>query len=247
MVPAGADPPQRRPVRRRPISGVAVPAIGRVAPGQPRHRPVPHDLGHDGCRGDGQGQAIAARPRTCTGQGRDGAWLPSTRARSGQAGSRQTARRIASNEACRMFNRAMSGTDAAPTPIHAPLVANSGESSFPCRRIQLSSSHPATPPAHPAPRRGNTTAAATTGPASGPRPASSTPATMPPCSCFARESLAACPDATSRRLQQRELLPSPGRQAETACSPTLPAPGTQAAASPARTAAPAAQHNSRCR
>ena len=94
--------------------------------------------------------------------------------------SRATARRIASNVACRMLSREISATDAAPTPISAsPEACNaanaasrdSGVSFF---ESSISAARAAVSPA------GNTTAAAITGPASGPRPASSTPATRPP-------------------------------------------------------------------
>ena len=56
-----------------------------------------------------------------------GSVLPSTSARSGGTRSRNTARAIASMLACRMFRRAMSRTEAAPTPISAPLVSPQGD------------------------------------------------------------------------------------------------------------------------
>ena len=82
-------------------------------------------------------------------------------------------------EACRIFNRRISATDAAPTPISAVEARNARYAARRCSAVSFfeSSSMPASSRGT---RRPRTTAAATTGPASGPRPASSTPATRPP-------------------------------------------------------------------
>ena len=78
-----------------------------------------------------------------------------------------------------MFSVSISATEAAPMAISAQLrMAAAARSRSAGLSFLLSSISGAT-------RRGtpawNTTATATTGPASGPRPTSSTPATRPPC------------------------------------------------------------------
>ena len=123
----------------------------------------------------------ASPPTThCTLQHNAGGLLPSTRATSGGMRSRSTARAIASMVACRMLSLAISATDAAPTPMSALAHARSAvnaASRWAAVSFFESSSSSARFAGTPAVK---TTAAATTGPAKGPRPASSTPATRPP-------------------------------------------------------------------
>ncbi len=108
---------------------------------------------------------------------RSGQRLPSTQTRPGATASPRIARRIASSEASRMFNTSIS---AASTQPMAQALACQPDSRAPVVRAPrgvscLESRRPAMG------RRGSRiTAAATTGPARGPRPASSTPAVRPP-------------------------------------------------------------------
>src|SRR5512135_2364450 len=97
---------------------------------------------------------------------------PSTSSASAAPGRRSTARRIASAVATRMLRRSISRVLAAPTPTGRVETIAAASCS---RRRRVSCFESSTPS-----RRGASgvrrTAAATTGPASGPRPASSTPA-----------------------------------------------------------------------
>ena len=102
--------------------------------------------------------------------------LPSTSTWSGRTPRRSTARRMASRLAARMFSASISAASAQAT---AQAVARAATASASRARAAapsvLESASPAT--GRPGSR---ITAAATTGPASGPRPASSTPATRRP-------------------------------------------------------------------
>ena len=120
-------------------------------------------------------------PRTtvATRQGRSGARLPSTSAAAGRRGRAASARAIAAKVAPRMLRSSISRMPAAPTPTspHASRSAYSSRRLAGDRVFESSS---------PSAREGGSvaessiTAAATTGPAHGPRPASSIPATIPP-------------------------------------------------------------------
>ena len=137
------------------------------------------------------------------GQGRAGARFPSTSTKSGTTANRNTARRIASNAAPRIFNRPISATDAAPSAIsthpaaRAAINAANATSRAAGDSFFESSINPASPAGT---LRGKTTAAAITGPASGPRPTSSTPAIRSP---------SRIPDATSPQAARRTLHPPP--------------------------------------
>ena len=180
VMPRRPEPAQGLPVRGGAVAGIRIPAIARPARGEPGHCPVAHHLGDDRGRGDGEATPRRRPPRNARGRA---AVAGSCRPRSphpARPAAGPTARRIASMAACRMFSRSISATEAAPTPIStrcarcraAKAAARAAGESF----LESSSSFARrrlTP-------RGNTTAAATTGPASGPRPTSSTPATRPP-------------------------------------------------------------------
>ncbi len=108
-----------------------------------------------------------------------GARLPSTSTSSGAVARRATARRIASMDACRILSCRISATEAAPIAISAQRrIATAAFSRSAAVSFLESSISGETRRGTPS---GNTTATATTGPASGPRPTSSTPATRPPC------------------------------------------------------------------
>ena len=113
-------------------------------------------------------------------QASGGGWLPSTSARSGGVGRRETARRIASRAACRMLSRLISDTEAAPTPISARPEARRARRRSASARRTVSSNRRAVRPAGAGRRMGTPPRRRRTGPASGPRPTSSTPATRPP-------------------------------------------------------------------
>ena len=191
----------------RRIAHVGAPAIVREAQRQPGHRPVAQDLGNDGGGRDRQGSARRRPPRSA--RRRSAAAAGCHRPEPGQAGRQAaTARHIASSDACKMLaarsrrprrhrrrfrhgpKRAMPGR---PPDAARPTASWSRSSSAASRR--------GTPV-------GNTTAAATTGPASGPRPTSSTPATRPPAR-FSSEKfgtpgqVTAGPESTSRRYAIR--------------------------------------------
>ena len=98
--------------------------------------------------------------------------LPSTSRNSGGSAIAATARRMARKLACRMLISSISAAEASPMPkLSAPARMRSADSSR-CPAVRAFES------AIPSMRLPgvNMTAAATTGPASGPRPASSTPA-----------------------------------------------------------------------
>ena len=128
--------------------------------------------------------------------------------------SASTARRIASSVACRMLSASISATSA-----HAD---RPGER---CSRIcgpraprAAAAEHLGVAQARDGPRGSRITAAATTGPASGPRPASSTPATR---SCARTARLPAarrrsrprrgarCPPQSAREVGEQRLQPPP--------------------------------------
>ena len=112
--------------------------------------------------------ASAAQPRSNT-------RLPSIRAVTGRSASWSTARRMASPVAWRMFRSAISATVAKAKP-KARAVARISASSA-ARAAAVSALESFRPTGI---RRGSRiTAAAVTGPAQGPRPASSTPQTGP--------------------------------------------------------------------
>ena len=117
------------------------------------------------------------------GQGRAGARLPSTRTWSGRAGRRNTARRMASKLAPNIFRVSISVTEAAPIPVQICGSAHKRCAIRSRRRREslFESSIMAARSACGGHRK--TTQAATTGPANGPRPASSTPPTRPPRAC----------------------------------------------------------------
>ncbi len=102
--------------------------------------------------------------------------LPSTQTRPGATASPRIARRIASSEASRMFKTSISAASTQPMAQALALLRTRAASrSRPADDSCLESRRPAMG------RRGSRiTAAATTGPARGPRPASSTPAVRPP-------------------------------------------------------------------
>ena len=107
-----------------------------------------------------------------TGQGSCGARLPSTRARLGGVASWRSASAMAQKVACRILSRSMRATSAMPMPTCA-LARIGSKSASRCAALSfLESSRPS------GMRAGSRiTAAATTGPAQGPRPASSMPQT----------------------------------------------------------------------
>nr|WP_268969025.1 hypothetical protein [Tepidiphilus baoligensis] len=106
-----------------------------------------------------------------TGTSSSGARLPSTSTSSGTRGNAATARAIARSVARRMFHSSISEADASATAQASALARISAASRS--RRLGLSFFESFKPDSE-APG-GRITAAATTGPASGPRPASSTP------------------------------------------------------------------------
>ena len=108
-------------------------------------------------------------------QDRRGSWLPSMRQVLGAIDKFSTARRMARRLACKILSWSISSTLASPTPTVA-ISRISGASAS--RRFSESILESARPSGMAFGSR--ITAAAITGPASGPRPASSTPATMPP-------------------------------------------------------------------
>ncbi len=101
-----------------------------------------------------------------------GTLLPSIKANAGTSGRAATARRMARNVACRMLSRSISATLAIPIPKRTDFSISPNNAT---RRAALIAFESLTPcgirPAS------NSTAAATTGPAHGPRPTSSTPQT----------------------------------------------------------------------
>ena len=115
-----------------------------------------------------------ASPRTTAvaGQASFGTRLPSIRVCAGATGSASTARAMASMVASRMLSRSTSPTLAQPTPVQAT-ASNRAMRSF--RRAGESFFESSRPSG--IFRGSRITAAATTGPAHDPRPASSTPAT----------------------------------------------------------------------
>ena len=113
------------------------------------------------------------------GTAQPGLLLPSTRTWCGGRGSRAMARRIASMLAQKMLRVSISATEAAAMEISAPAARRAANSST--RVAALSFLESSMPVRSARGRRaGRITAAASTGPASGPRPTSSTPATTPP-------------------------------------------------------------------
>ena len=173
-----AAPPDARGWRSRRWSA----SHSRVAQAETLHRAVAHDLGDDRGGGDRQADSRRRRPRSVPGRAAPAGWLPSTSARSGAAGRRATARHMASSAACRMFSRSISATEAAATAISArPTGAERGE--------RLLSRWAAVSFFESSSMRGEFARHAggkidggghAPGPASGPRPTSSTPATRPP-------------------------------------------------------------------
>ena len=116
-------------------------------------------------------------PRTtarAAGASPGGTIAPSTSADAGAQGRSATARRIARKLACRMFIASISATLATPTPIRAQPASAANSASRRAAHSRLLSSSPSGMHAG-----SSTTAAATTGPAHGPRPASSMPQTRP--------------------------------------------------------------------
>ena len=108
-------------------------------------------------------------------QGRAGASLPSTSANSAATASALTARAMARWVAWRILTRSISPTLASPTPTATAISMMRGNSaSRVCASSCLESFSPLGMRVRP-----RITAAATTGPAKGPRPASSTPHTGP--------------------------------------------------------------------
>ena len=106
--------------------------------------------------------------------GMSGHRFPSIKAQSGGLGKFKTARRMAIIVACKILTRSISSGSAIPTPIAACAKISFSNSSRLISDNFLLSLRPS----------GilfgtNITAAATTGPANGPRPASSTPQTRP--------------------------------------------------------------------
>src|SRR5438128_1997054 len=133
---------------------------------------------------------------------------PSTRTSLGVTPRWLRARRMARMEARRMFQRSISRTLAAPTPIAAARARITTASRS---RARLVSSLESASPRIGWHCGGNTTAAATTGPARGPRPASSMPATI---RRPARQSAASRSSVGRRRLTSppapvRPPAPSP--------------------------------------
>ena len=79
-----------------------------------------------------------------------------------------------------MFSRRISVTEAAPMPISAGDARSARNAASRWSAVSFFEIVQHVQPVLRGTRRPSTTAAATTGPASGPRPASSTPATRPP-------------------------------------------------------------------
>src|SRR5688572_16801651 len=106
-----------------------------------------------------------------SGQSSPGQWSPSIQATSGRRPSAATARRIASSDACRMLRRSISSTLACATALASARSTTMRANASRCSALSSFES------LRPLIARAGTriTAAANTGPASGPRPASSTP------------------------------------------------------------------------
>src|SRR5207237_1344794 len=174
-------------------------------------------------------EKLKASPVTTvlTAQDSGGGTLPSTSAISGTSPSAATARRIARRLARRMLMRSISRVLAAPTPILAQRSRASKQASRASRVMAFeSSSSRRTMPRNR--WRSRITAAATTGPASGPRPASSTPHTTPaqPRS-IAKSGIAfALPPGPPPRVSPKPLVPRgrgrrKGHPAATLAAPEL--------------------------
>ena len=167
--PVGAGPP-RGPRRDSPCARRnRIRGTGRPSP----HDPVSRRLGQDRRGGDGAGQAVAADHRMHRARHGKGV-VPSTRA-SRSSFNASTARRMARPVACRMFNCAISAAEAKPTAQATALAFIS--TSRASRRLADSFLESFRPLGTLLGWR--ITAAADTGPAQGPRPASSTPHTGP--------------------------------------------------------------------
>ena len=164
-----AEAAERRAVLGRAVAGVALPAVAGIAGGEAAHEAVARDLGHDRGGADRGDERVAADDAAGR-QVKPGGWLPSTRSARGRTGRRATARRIARRVARRMLSRSISSTDAAPTATMARSASAAASASRRAGERSLEFVMPST-------GSGRITAAARTGPASGPRPTSSTPAT----------------------------------------------------------------------
>ena len=170
-------------------------------------------------------QATDASPRTTAlcGTGRDGIGNPSTRTKSGgapEAARPSRARLIARNVAGAMPRRSISAAEAEPTPQAAATLRIRGASSSRTSGARtFESSRPRT--IAPGARA---TAAANTGPASAPLPASSTPATTqaPP-----RRAVSSAANRAATRARSRASVVErpPGRSAAAARFDDLGEPG----------------------
>ena len=189
---AGAVRAQGRQVLGRRVALVGREPVGRVQLVQGREQVVAVDLGNDRSRRD-RGTLLSPLTMASAGMVRVGRRLPSTKTRLGNKRKPSTARRIASSVACKMFSASISSTLASPTLQHSALARTSS-----ARRSRVTG--PSVLESR-SPLIGfcssRITAAATTGPASGPRPASSTPATKP-CTAQVRPSCSGSKDFFDR-------------------------------------------------
>ena len=172
VVAADAKLPDRLTVRAGGVADVGVPAVTGIARRKPSHQAVAGDLGDDRGGADRRYQSVAVDDGLHrAGQIRS---LAIHQRKLWQGGSRGASRALmASRLACRMLKRSISTTEAAPIPIRARARNRPASRSRSWAHNTLESARPLS-------GRSRITAAATTGPASGPRPTSSTPATNRP-------------------------------------------------------------------
>ena len=137
VVAGGAETQQCRAVELGGIADIGLPAVAGPAHRQPGHRAVAHHLGDDRGGGDGQAACVAAdHAAHRAGQRRGDVAVHQRQVR--RAGSRATARHIASNAARRMFSRSISATEAAATAISAlPDACSASNAARRCSAGQL--------------------------------------------------------------------------------------------------------------
>ena len=164
-------------MKLRPIADMARKAIVGIMRVEPGHHPVARDLGDDRGGGDRQARGVAlddrARRRS---KGPCGQSRPSISAKAGRSDKALTARAIAASVAPRMLSASISSALAKASETLRRLAQDDLEQLLAFRR-RAALWNRRRPRGRSAGSR--ITAATATGPASGPRPTSSTPAICP--------------------------------------------------------------------